>query len=89
MGIYGFLGSMIFNAIFPHLISTILMKTYAPSLMTVLLLNIPINLVILNRLYKSNTITIKETLISIVVVGILLLTMIPFLFTLGGHPIHY
>jgi hypothetical protein len=74
----GFLGSMIFNAIFPHLISTILMKTYAPGLLTVLLLNIPINLVILYRLYKSNTITIKEILISTVVVGILLLTMIPF-----------
>ncbi len=57
----GFLGSMIFNAFFPHLISTILMKTYAPGLLTALLLNIPINLVILNRLYKANSVTIKET----------------------------
>lgn len=85
----GFLGAMIFNAIFPHLISTIIMKTYAPGLITALLLNIPINSVILYRLYKSNTVTIKETLISIVVVGILLLTLIPFLFTLGGHLIQY
>lgn len=85
----GFLGSMIINAIFPHLISTILMETYAPGLMTALLLNIPINLVILYRLYKTNSVTIKEILISTVVVGILLLTIIPFLFSIGSNLIPY
>lgn len=39
----GFLGSMIVNAIFPHLIATILMKQYAPGLLTGLFLNLPIN----------------------------------------------
>ena len=85
----GFLGAMILNAIYPHLISTILMKTYAPGLITALLLNIPINLLILFRLYKSNSVTIKEILISTVMVGILLLTMIPFLFTLEVNLIPY
>lgn len=85
----GFLGSMIFNAFFPHLIVTILMKTYAPGLLTALLLNVPINTVILYTLYKQNFIRVKEIIFSTVVVGILLLVMIPFLFTLGDNLINY
>jgi hypothetical protein len=85
----GFLGSMVFNAIFPHLIATIFMKTYAPGLVTALLLNIPINSVILYRLHTLNSISIKEILNSTVVIGILLLALIPFLFTLGDNIINY
>lgn len=85
----GFLGSMIFNAIFPHLLATIFMKTYAPGLVTALLLNIPINTLILYRLHKLSYITIKEIIISTVVVGIVLLIMIPILFTFGGSIIKY
>jgi len=78
----GFLGSMIFNATFPHLLATIFIKTY--GLGTALLVNIPINTVILYRLYKLKSITLKEIHLSTVVVGILLIAMIPFLFILGG-----
>jgi hypothetical protein len=85
----GFLGSMIFNAIFPHLIASIMTKSYAPGLATGLLLNIPVNTVILYRLYTLSLITKKEILISTVVVGILLLAMIPALFTLGDILIIY
>jgi len=56
----GFLGSMIFNAFFPHLIAIILMKTYAPGLVTALLVNVPINTVILYTLHKHNFIRVKE-----------------------------
>jgi len=77
------------NAFFPHLIVTILMKTYAPGLLTALLLNVPINTVILYTLYKQNFIRVKEIIFSTVVVGILLLVMIPFLFTLGDNLINY
>ena len=80
----GFLGSMVFNAIFPHLLATIVMKTYAPGVVTGILLNIPINTIILYKLYKSNVVTKKEIVISTVVVGILLLAMIPVLFAVGG-----
>lgn len=79
----GFLGSMIVNAIFPHLIAAIVTKTYAPGLATGLLLNIPINSMILYRLHTINLITRKEILISTVVTGTLLLTMIPALLLLG------
>jgi hypothetical protein len=64
-------------------------KSYAPGLATGLLLNIPVNTVILYRLYTLSLITKKEILISTVVVGILLLTMIPALFTLGDILIIY
>ncbi|MEL3974409.1 HXXEE domain-containing protein [Rossellomorea oryzaecorticis] len=85
----GFLGSMMINAIFPHLIASIMTKMYAPGLATGVLLIIPVNTVILYRLHTLNLITIKEILISTVVVGILLLAMIPALFTLGDTLIIY
>lgn len=85
----GFLGSMIFNAIFPHLIATFVMKTYAPGLATALLLNIPINTAILWKLRSLKLITIREIVISTVLIGIILLALIPLLFTLGGILINY
>lgn len=80
----GFLGSMIFNAFFPHLIAAVSMKTYAPGLGTAFFLNIPINTIILYRLYKGKSITLKEIILATIVVGIFLLALIPFLFILGG-----
>jgi hypothetical protein len=85
----GFIGSMIFNAIFPHLIATLLMKTYAPGLATALLLNIPINTVILFKLHDLKLVTLKEIVLSTVVIGIILLAMIPLLFMFGGNLLNY
>ncbi|WP_348981214.1 HXXEE domain-containing protein [Bacillus sp. DNRA2] len=85
----GFLGSMVLNAIFPHLIVTILMDTYAPGLATALFLNLPINTVILYKLHASNVITLKEITISSVIMGIILIGMIPILFMVGGRLINY
>lgn len=80
----GFLGAMVFNAFFPHLLATILMKSYAPGLITALLLNVPINLLILYKLYTEKKTSIKEIIISSIVVGLLLLCSIPLLFSLGA-----
>ena len=81
----GFLGSMVFNAIFRiPLLATIMMKTYVPGVVTGILLNIPINTIILYKLHKINVVTKKEIVISTVVVGILLLAMIRVLFAVGG-----
>ncbi|MED3575063.1 HXXEE domain-containing protein [Cytobacillus praedii] len=79
----GFLGSMIFNAIFPHLIATVLMKKYAPGLLTGILLNLPINSLVIYQMFLKNLITCKELVISTFVVGIILLILIPFLFKVG------
>ncbi len=80
----GFLGSMIVNAIFPHLIATVLMKKYAPGLLTSLLLNMPINSFVIYQMFAQNFIVWKELIISTIVVGIILLALIPVLFKIGG-----
>lgn len=80
----GFLGSMILNAIFPHLIATVFMKKYAPGLLTGLLLNIPINSFIIYQLFAENLIVWKELILSTLVIGIILLALIPLLFKVGG-----
>lgn len=80
----GFLGSMIFNAIFPHLIATVVMKKYAPGLLTGLLLNIPINSLVIYRMFLNDLIIWKELILSTFVVGMILLALIPFLFKVGG-----
>ncbi|WP_316275024.1 HXXEE domain-containing protein [Bacillus halotolerans] len=79
----GFLGSMVINAIFPHLIATVLMKKYAPGLLTGLLLNIPINALVIYQMFVKNLIVWKELIISTLVVGIILLALIPLLFKVG------
>ncbi|USK71033.1 HXXEE domain-containing protein [Peribacillus asahii] len=80
----GFVGSMIFNAIFPHLIATVLMKRYAPGLFTGVLLNIPINSLIIYQMFEGDLILWKELIISTLVIGISLLALIPLLFKIGG-----
>lgn len=80
----GFLGSMIFNTVFPHLIATVVMKKYAPGLLTGLLLNIPINSLVIYQMFLDNLIVWKELIISTVVIGLILLALIPLLFRVGG-----
>lgn len=80
----GFLGSMIFNAIFPHLIATIIMKKYAPGLLTGLFLNLPINSLIIYQMFAKDLINWKELILSTFGVGAFLLALIPFLFKVGG-----
>ncbi|MGN7476341.1 HXXEE domain-containing protein [Solibacillus silvestris] len=80
----GFLGSMIFNAFFPHLVSSIFMKAYAPGLITGVLLNIPINSFILYTLCKQRFLNFKAIILSTIIVGLILLFLIPVLFKMGG-----
>ncbi|WP_332645307.1 HXXEE domain-containing protein [Lysinibacillus sp. 54212] len=80
----GFVGAMIINAIFPHLLATILMKSYAPGLLTALLLNVPINLFILYHLNKDCITSKKELIISTIGMSVVLLACIPILLVLGA-----
>lgn len=79
----GFLGSMIVNAIFPHLVATLVMKKYAPGMITGLLLNIPVNSFILSHMHAENIISSWGLVLSTVVVGGVILSMIPLLFKVG------
>lgn len=80
----GFLGSMIFNTFFPHLLSTIIMQAYAPGLITGLLLIVPINTFILYQLHKKHFVKLRAILISTIIVGGILLLLIPALFHIAN-----
>lgn len=43
----GFIGMMGINSILPHLLSTIVLKKYAPGLITALFLNLPFSLILI------------------------------------------
>ena len=80
---FGFYGMMFFNAFFPHLIATIVLKKYAPGTVTALLLNVPINLIIIKKAVTLNKTGISEVLISTVIMGIIILMLLPLLFKAG------
>ena len=86
---YGFLGVMIINAIFPHLVATIALKKYAPGLFTGIFLIIPINSILIYRAVSIGFTTITEVIIATAAVGILLILIIPLLFKAGRALINY
>ena len=86
---YGFLGAMIINAFFPHLVATIVLKRYAPGLFTGLFLIIPINSILIYRAVIIGFITITEIVITTIALGIILILIIPLLFKAGRSLINY
>ncbi len=86
---FGFMGAMIFNVIFPHLILTIILKKYSPGLITGVLLIMPFNSLIIVSSLNNSIINLNEVIISTIVVGILLLILIPTLEKIGGKLIDY
>lgn len=82
---FGFVGAMIINTIFPHLIATIVMKKYSPGVITGMLLQIPVNSLIIVKSINSGVLSSYSLLLSTVVVGALLLLIIPVLFKIGTN----
>lgn len=78
----GFVMMMCFNAIFPHLIATIVLKKYAPGTLTGLLLNLPIGLYLIFGRYGDQLVAYK-LIIGFVVITIATLTSLRPLFKLG------
>ncbi|MER2106864.1 MAG: HXXEE domain-containing protein [Solibacillus sp.] len=76
----GFLGAMIINAFFPHLLLTIYTGNYAPGLITGLLVIVPINTIVF---YKLRPLSFKNICLSTVIVGASLLLLLPVLFQIG------
>ena len=62
---FGFVLMMVINAIFPHLIATIILRKYAPGTITGLLLNVPIGLYLL-----LNNIHSQYELLMVIICGI-------------------
>ncbi|GMQ60243.1 HXXEE domain-containing protein [Vallitalea sediminicola] len=86
---FGFVGAMILNAIFPHLIATIVLRKYAPGVITGVLLNVPCYSLLISLAVKSNVISLTEVLISTVIVGGIILAILPILFRIGRKVVDY
>lgn len=84
----GFLGAMILNTFFPHLLVTLIMKQYAPGLLTGLLLNVPINAALLFKMIDEQLVFPSEVLLSTGAVSSVLLMLIPLLFRMGRQIMH-
>uniref|UniRef100_A0A832G0V8 HXXEE domain-containing protein n=1 Tax=Ignavibacterium album TaxID=591197 RepID=A0A832G0V8_9BACT len=84
----GFIGMMGLNAIFPHLISTFLLKRYAPGLVTAMFLNLPLSIIIITR-YLNADIGVYSLILAILLVsGTMLLALKP-LFKAGKKLINF
>lgn len=80
---HGFLGAMILNTIFPHLVSTIILRRYSPGLITGLFLLLPINSIILYQSVMLGHIKLTDLMISILIVSLVLLSFLPLFFKIG------
>jgi len=78
----GFLSMMAFNAVFPHLIATIVLRRYAPGTLTGLLLNLPIGLYILFVKY-GDTLEVYKLITGFAVITVVTLVSLKALFWLG------
>jgi hypothetical protein len=80
---FGFLGAMILNAFMPHLAATILLRRYAPGLITGLALLVPINLTIIIQAMTAGELSWWGLIISTIVVAGLWLSLLPAFLRLG------
>ena len=80
---FGFLGAMILNTFVPHLLATILLRRYAPGLLTGLFLLIPINSMLIAQGIASGAVTWFELALSTTCAGIIILALLPPLFWMG------
>ncbi|MBL0265058.1 MAG: HXXEE domain-containing protein [Leptospiraceae bacterium] len=78
----GFILMMVFNTFFPHILSTIYLKKYAPGTLTALLLNFPIGSYLIFKEIHSLE-DLQFLLISTAVISIAILILINFLFKIG------
>jgi hypothetical protein len=84
----GFIGMMGLNTMLPHLAATILLKKYAPGLITALLLNLPLSIIIIAR-YIVAGINIYFLIIAILAFTVLTLSLLKPLFKLGDKLIRF
>ncbi len=80
---YGFVLMMSLNVLFPHLIATLVLKRYAPGLVTGLLLNLPFGLLLV-RQALSHGAALLYLVISALLITVIMLALINLLFKIGG-----
>ncbi|MFO7524802.1 MAG: HXXEE domain-containing protein [Ignavibacteriaceae bacterium] len=84
----GFIGMMGLNTILPHLAATIILKKYAPGLITALLLNLPLSIIIIAR-YIYAGINVYYLMIAILAFTVITLSLLKPLFKLGDKLIKF
>jgi drug/metabolite transporter (DMT)-like permease len=84
----GFLGMMGLNSIFPHLVATVILKKYAPGLLTGMLLNLPFSCFII-ICYLQKGINRYYLILAIAIVTGLILFSLKYLFKLAEKLIRY
>ncbi len=84
----GFIGMMGLNAILPHLAATIVLKKYAPGLITGMLLNLPVSVIIIVLHIQDGSNVFYFVIAVLGVTGIVLFSL-KHLFRLGGKLINY
>jgi len=84
----GFIGMMGINTLFPHLVTTVLLKKYSPGLITALFLNLPLSLIIIFLSIKNGTPTIW-VLLSVLIMSLVVVTSLRYLFKLGRVLINF
>jgi hypothetical protein len=84
----GFIGMMGLNSVFPHLVATLILKKYAPGLITGILLNLPISCILIIH-YIEKGINVYYLVLSILIVTGVILFSLKYLFRLGEKLIKY
>ena len=77
----GYVGMMVLNAIFPHLVATIALRRYAPGLITAIALNVPIGSYILYESMKE--LEFIHIITSTVLISVIIVVSLPVLFRIS------
>jgi hypothetical protein len=80
---YGFVLMMCFNVVFPHLIAAVILRRYAPGLLTGLFLNVPFGTALIQN-GLSDGISQTYLVITAVMFGIVFILLARPLFKIGG-----
>lgn len=80
---YGFILMMVLNVLFPHLVATIILKRYAPGLITGLLLNLPFGVFLIQQGLSHGGNLLYIFAAALVLTAIILM-LINLLFKVGG-----
>ena len=71
------------NAIFPHMMATVIMRRYAPGTLTVLLLNLPVSVLLLHQALQEGYVTWLTFTWAGPLVVVCIMVLIPIMFAIG------
>lgn len=86
---FGYVGCMLLNIVFPHLLVTIIERCYSPGLLTGILVILPIHTLIVKTGIDSSIITMPQFMISTLAMAVVLVATIPLSFMAGKKLINY